>query len=95
MNKCLRINIILETLENKEENLKNIIQRFAKKHELEGLAQSIDHNHIKVIVCGEKENVDNFVDKIHKEISTFDIQDIEIEPFTKDKDYRGVFRLIE
>lgn len=93
MNKCLKIIIFIKQVNN---NLSNMIQKIAKKNDLEGFAQ-LDENDIKITICGQKENVDDFTDKLYKELEALNInkEDIEIEPFIKDKDYRGVFRIIE
>lgn len=93
MNKCLKIIIFIKNFEN---NLTNTIQKLAKKNNLEGFAQ-FDEGDIKITICGKKEDVDNFVDKTYKELEALNISsdDVEIEPFIKDKDYRGVFRIIE
>jgi acylphosphatase len=92
MNKCLKITL---TVEPKNGFLHNVIQKYARKFGLEGLAQALGKDKIKIIVCGERDHVDHFVDIIHKESPKENIEDIEIEPFLKDKDYRGVFRVIE
>ncbi len=92
MNKCLKITL---TVEIKEGFLQNTIQKNARTYELEGMVQPIADDKVKIIVCGEKEQVDHFVDAIHKESTAARIKDIEIEPYVKDKDYRGVFRVIE
>ena len=42
-----------------------------------------------------KEGVDAFLDELHKSAGAAELKEIEIEPFLKDKDYRGVFRIIE
>lgn len=93
MNKCLKIIIFLKKLDRR---LTSIIQKFAKKHNLEGFAQ-LNENDIKITVCGSKDDVDDFLDKIYKEFENFDVynKDVEIVPFIKDRDYRGIFRVIE
>lgn len=92
MNKCLKITLFMEP---KEGFFKNTVQKFARQYELEGFAQYLSDKTAKIIICGEKEQVDSFVDILHKESVKANITDIEIEPFLKDKDYRGVFRIIE
>lgn len=76
--------------------LHNFIQREAKKLNLEGMVQFLSNeNRIKIVVCGGKDSVDNFVDALHKGTAKLMPEDIQIEPFLKDRDYRGVFRVIE
>jgi len=79
------------TLEPKKEFLKKVILKYAMQHGLEGIAQAIADDKVKIVVCGEKKQVDAFLDEVQQEA----IIGIEIEPFVKDKDYRGVFRVID
>ena len=91
MNKCLKM---LITIDATDSILKNI-QKVAQKYELEGIAQSVDQDTLKIIICGHKDKVDEFVDNLHKNINKLSKANIELEPFIKDKDYRGVFRVID
>ena len=88
MNKCLKITVTVERMEG---FLHTVVQRHARACGLEGMVQCVGDDQILIIACGKKEKVDSFVDLLQKE----SITDVEIEPFIKDKDYRGVFRVIE
>lgn len=92
MNKCLKITF---SMKPKEGFLHAVIQQHARSYDLEGVVQALGPDKAKIIVCGDKEQVDLFVDALHKESAKAPINDIEIEPHVKDKDYRGVFRVIE
>lgn len=93
MNRCLRIIIVAQL---PEDFLHSFIQKNAKKLGLEGQAQWVDsEKHIRIIVCGEGEALDTFVDALHEGIARLMVENVEIEPFLKDKDYRAVFRVIE
>jgi acylphosphatase len=92
MHKCLKVTFAGDVT---SQFLRNAVQKTAKKYGLEGVAQMIDAKKASVVVCGKKEEVDTFLDEIHKELAIHDFFDIEIEPFLKEKDYRGVFRIIE
>jgi acylphosphatase len=92
VNKCLRITL---TAEPREYLLYTVIQQQARQRNLEGLTQQISRDKIKIVICGRKEDVDSFVDYLHSQAHHEHIEFIEIEPFLKDKDYRGVFRVIE
>lgn len=92
MYKCLKILIEGQIA---SDFLRTFIQKQAKKFELEGTAQLMSHGNVCVIVCGQKENVDQFIDIVHLKAPTCGIEHVEIEPFVKGKDYRGVFRVIE
>jgi len=93
MDKCLKI-----TFPNKIPSnfLRDVIQKHAQKCDIEGIAQVVvQDKRVKIIACGQKCNVDDFLDQLHKQFSEHAIQDVEIEPFSRDKDYRNVFRIIE
>lgn len=92
MNQCLFITFSMDL---PQDFLHTIIQKKARALHIEGLAQTITNNKVRIIACGPKEAIDDFVDLLHKEAAHKAIENIEIEPFLKDKDYRGVFRVIE
>jgi acylphosphatase len=92
MNKCLKITVLIDPLQSFSYDM---VQKFARKYQLEGVVQLIDKSKIKIIVSGEKKQVDTFIDTIQKESAGINIQDLEIEPQLKDRDFRGVFRIIQ
>lgn len=92
MNKCLKISF---SGEFPPDFFKEFIQKHAKKLGVEGTVQLISPQTVRIIACGTKESIDAFVDILHKGASGVFLEGIEIEPFLKDKDYRGVFRVIE
>ena len=92
MNKCVRISVFTNLT---DEFLKNSVQKHAQALKLEGFSQEVEDGNFKIIVNGNKENVDKFIDLLHKDFIGLDIEDFEIEPYLKDKDYRGVFRIIK
>ncbi len=93
MNKCLKITFDAEV---PADFLRSFVQKNAKKCELEGTAQLVDAGEkVRIIVCGAKELVDSFLDMLLRGTSSFAPEAVEVEPFLKDKDYRGVFRVIE
>ena len=94
MNQCLRI-IFSLTLPKK---FLPVLQKHAKNLGLEGTAQTIQSDgipQIRIVVCGAKAAIDDFIDFLHQEISKEKVAGMEVEPFIKDRDYRGVFRVIE
>ena len=79
-----------------ENFLKKSVQKYAQDLEIEGTAQHISSDQgVKIIACGLIETVEELLDVIHKEAAKIGIEDIQIEPFIKEKDYRRVFRIIE
>lgn len=93
MNKCIKINFVADYPAG---FLQKFVQKHARDLGLEGLAQVVAAEKIAVIlVCGPKEDVDCFVDLLHKGTKDVQLKDILVEPFLKVKDYRGVFRVLE
>jgi acylphosphatase len=90
--KCVRL-VFNATLP--KDFLHEVIQKIARNYNLEGLVQMMGADQVKIIACGPKEKVDLFVDEMHREMTNRKIFQLEVEPFLKDKDYRGVFRVIE
>jgi len=93
MNKCLKINFM-------SDYPTGFLQKFVQKHArdlgLEGLAQVVPAEaNTMVLVCGPKEDVDAFVDLLHRGTADVQLKNISVEPFLKVKDYRGVFRVLE
>lgn len=74
----------------------NEIQKKGSKLGVEGTIQFIAANkELRIIVCGLKDQVDQFVDLLHKDTALAGVNSLNIEPFVKTKDYRGAFRIIE
>ena len=94
MIQCLRIffSIVLP------KKLLHNIQKKAKDLKLEGTVQTTYHEQhadLRIVVCGSKQAIADFIDYLHLEITEKVLLPPEIEPFIKDKDFRGVFRIIE
>jgi acylphosphatase len=92
MNQCLRITF---KINYNSEFLHEVILPIAREIAVEGIAQWIGQDLVKIIVCGQRDAVDAFVDSLHGRLASYQISELELEPFIKDKEYRGVFRVIE
>lgn len=93
MHKCLKITFSADFPDG---FLHDVVQKAAQSLELEGTVQVVSvNNKARIVVCGPKEKVDEFLDIIHKGTAKYVPEEVEIEAFVKDKDYRGVFRVIE
>jgi len=93
MNKCIRISFDTNYPDN---FLRTFVQKHATSLNLEGLAQVFNaEQRTIVMVCGPKDDVDEFVDVLHKGTKNVQLKNLAVEPFLKTKDYRGVFRVIE
>ena len=93
MSQCLRITFIVP--DGKESKVRSLICQEARKLILEGMIQTSESPSLKLIACGTREKIDQFLDALYKAIAHEKCDDLEIEPFFKDRDYRGVFRIIE
>ncbi len=93
MNKCVKIAFMIK---GTAQAAYAFIQKEARKFNLEGMVQiDGDNGQGTIVACGDKQAVDDFMDLLHKGTKGCELEDIQIEPFLKDKDYRGVFRIIE
>lgn len=93
MSQCLHITFFLDG----PKNFLHTVQKHARSLGLEGIVQVMNGNgkSIKILACGKKDSIDDLVELLHKEAAKDTLKDIEIEPFIKEKDFRGVFRVIE
>lgn len=92
MKKCLKIILKSSSLDT---GLRDSIQIAARELDLEGTIQLIEQHEIIIIACGSKENIDDFLDEVHEGFGGVVPEDVQIEPFLKEKDYRGTFRILE
>ena len=92
MKQCLKI---IFSLQKKDNVLQNFVQKNARSLNLEGTVYMVSAHSVEVLICGPKEAMEEFVDLIYKGTSKIKPQEIEVEPFIKDRDFRGVFRVIE
>ena len=92
MKQCLKITFLLPDDDN---FLQKIIQRYARRLELEGVAQMVEPKRVQVVACGSKEAIEKLIDTIYQGDSKAHPENVEVEPFTKEQNFRGIFRVIE
>lgn len=92
MKKCVKIVLHIPVIKG---FLQDVVQEQARRLGLEGVAQLQLPSEVKIVAFGAKEAIDAFIDLLHKETSKHGVAQVEVEPFIKDKDYRGIFRIIE
>ena len=92
MKKCLKIGFRSHV---SDRGLRDSIQTAARKLGVEGTVQFIEPNEIIIIACGSNDNIDGFLDTIHQGFGAHPPEDVQIEPFLKERDYRGIFRILE
>lgn len=91
MKKCLKITLRAKIVGG----LRDAIQAVARKLDVEGTVQLAEPNELVIIACGSKDNIDTFLDTIHQGFGSNIPEDVQVEPFLKEKDYRGIFRILE
>ncbi len=92
MSQCLRIICMVGRA---RELLYSIVRQQAEKLGIEGMIVPFDETSVRVVACGSKEEIEAFLDALHKSAAEDKFKSFEIEPFLKDRDYRGIFRVIE
>ncbi len=91
MNQCVKITLIVKT---SQELLRNFIQKNAERLAIEGIGNIETTNTIKIVAHGAHDAIDEFIDALYSGYKGARPTVIEVEPFIKDRDYRGVFRVI-
>ena len=91
MSQCLRIVVIIE---GDKDCVDRYIQKQAQVLGIEGMMQPLTSTTFRIVVCGMKHAIDTFLDQLHSNYCGGCVKNVECEPFLKDKDYRGVFRII-
>lgn len=87
MNQCVRITVVVNA---SMVLLRSLIQKNAQKLSIEGVGSILDHGTVKIIAYGPHNAIDEFIDALYSIKPSL----IEVEPFIKDRDYRGIFRMI-
>lgn len=91
MKRCLKMLVNVQTWQS---DWGSKIQKEAQNFEIEGMMQAVDENELRIMICGESEKLDEFVDYLYDFFSSVEGQISELEPFIKERDYRGIFRVI-
>jgi len=91
MRQCVLITLTVGSVEG---FIDNFIRKYAGDLQLEGDAKFVADGHVRIVVCGHRDNVDNFIDLMYEKSGKYSLDDIQIESFFKERDYRGVFRVI-
>ena len=80
----------------KDEIYKRFTQKQAQDLAIEGVVQDqAEEGGLVIYACGPSDNLEKFIDLLYKGPSGKPVEDVYAEPFVKEKDYRGVFRIID
>ena len=91
MSRCIKMAFALD---KPSEKFLQAIQKHARTFQIEGLLMAHPGEGLKVIACGEGESIDAFLDALDEVVVKYGGQHISSDSFLKDKDYRGVFRIM-
>jgi len=91
MKKCLKIHVIGS---GQSSTYKTAAQKKAQTLGIEGTLQNSNDNDIIILARGEADNLDKFIDFLYHAVPKNNIEDVEAEPYTQEKDFRSVFRVI-
>lgn len=91
MNRCLKMTVKMAKWEHA---WSTEVQKHAQKLQIEGLMQIIDGAQINIMACGKDVNLDDFIDYLYDFLLSVNAQIEELEPFIKERDFRGIFRII-
>ncbi len=92
MKKCLRIKIHADIPKSL---LSDFIKKNAHTFQIEGSVQVVGVREIRIVACGKKDAVEEFIDALYDGYEKWVPEEMEVEPFLKSQDYRGIFRIIE
>ncbi|MGB8468179.1 MAG: acylphosphatase [Candidatus Babeliales bacterium] len=93
MSQCLHITFLVKN----KNFLQDVVQKKARQLGIEGVVQGLNapESQVKMIACGTRDALDQLVDALHQGVGKNHISDMAIEPTLKERDFRGVFRVIE
>lgn len=91
MKQCLRIKIIGKV---QDSTYRNFAQKHARLLGIEGTIQANESGGVIIHACGPSEKLDRLIDFLYKGTSSSQVEDLVVEPFINEKDFRGVFRII-
>jgi len=92
MKKCVKL--LFET-EDAQKVLESFIAQQAALFRIEGIGQQTHKDLIQLFVCGQEEQVDDFIDAMYVGELPVQLKNIKIETCSTDRSYRGVFRIVE
>jgi len=92
MYKCVKLQVICS--KNYPQELIPFVEQAAKKSAIEGSLVVKAPQLIEILAAGTKQSVDAFIEQVESSVGQYSDVELEIEPAFKERDYRGVFRVI-
>ena len=91
MRQCLLITLTVGSIKG---FLDNFIKKHATNLRLEGVAKLVSDDCVRIVICGDRDHIDDFIDALYEKSDKYSLDEIQVESFFKKKDYRGIFRVI-
>lgn len=91
MNQCVCITLVVKA---PLIPVRELIQKSAQKLAIEGIGNILAPHTIKIVAHGSHDAIDEFIDALYTGCNGIKPASVAVEPFVKDRDYRGVFRII-
>ena len=96
MKRSIKITVVGDV---KDSSYKQFTQQQAKDLAIEGIVQDQndagEESGIIIYAHGPADNIEKFIDLLYKGPKDHTVEDVYAEPIVKEKDYRGVFRIID
>ena len=92
MKKCVKV--LFEVVQA-QKVLESFIAHQVGLFKIEGIGQQTNKDLIQIFVCGQEDQVDDFIDALYVGTPTVQLKNIKIETCSTDRSYRGVFRIVE
>lgn len=71
------------------------VQAQAQSLGIEGVVQNSEDGSVLILASGDPEHLDQLIDMLYKGCPGAEVSNVLAEPFMKEKDFRGVFRVLE
>lgn len=92
MRQCVKIKVIGNV---QMASYREYVQKHAQRYDIEGTIQNAEDKHSVIIMaCGIAEKLDELIDALYKGTPESKVEEVQVEPMIKEKDFRSVFRII-
>ncbi len=91
LKKCVKIKVLGKV---QGVGYRTFIQKSAAKLSIEGTIRNESDGSVFMLAYGPSDKLDDLIDFVYKGSAKSKIEDVIVEPMIKEKDFRGVFRLI-
>lgn len=92
MKQCLKITV---TGKVQGVGYREFVKKSATQLEVEGVIQNLNEGHVTLNVCGTADTLDKFIGILYQGSSKSKVENVAVEPLVNEKDFRGVFRIID